>query len=59
MKRLIELTGMRAHSGRRGEVTINDGIETLRAELERFGESNDSAVDDRAMRMFNASPESS
>lgn len=32
---------------------MTKSLETLRAELERFGESNDSAVDDRARRMFN------
>lgn len=32
---------------------MKDGLETLRAELERFGENNDSATGDRARRMFN------
>jgi predicted O-methyltransferase YrrM len=34
-------------------MTTNDALESLRAELERFGESNDSAFSDRANRMFN------
>jgi predicted O-methyltransferase YrrM len=34
-------------------MAISDDLEALRAELERFGESNDSAVQDRASRMFN------
>lgn len=35
------------------ETTVDDSLEKLKAELERFGEANDAATNDRARRMLN------
>ncbi len=40
---------------RHQETTANDSLETLKAELEHFGEANDAATNDRPHRMLNIS----
>jgi predicted O-methyltransferase YrrM len=50
----IGLLGPQLSAGlRHQERTVDDSIEALKAELERFGEANDAATNDRPRRMLN------
>ena len=50
---LALLTSPQTASVRRQRTTVDDSLQVLKAELERFGEANDAATTERPRRMLN------